>query len=186
MFSKERIINKLLLKNENSSYWKNIFQNLINILYFKDHLSKHLFSFNLVIIINNQLDIENLNILNLLKKKYIFIKLKKLEKTIPINDQEESFILNSTRKPTLFNLSQLCILLNTNLRLEGYSLNLKLRQNFLKNNLKIVSINSITNLTFPVLYLGSNIKTFTNIVEGNSVINQNLLYSTYPFKHKVT
>ena len=92
-----------------------------------------------------------------------------------------SFILNSTRKPTLFNLSQLCILLNTNLRLEGYSLNLKLRQNFLKNNLKIVSINSITNLTFPVLYLGSNIKTFTNIVEGNSVINQNLLYSTYPY-----
>merc|ERR1712194_138448 len=125
-----------------------IFQNIIDILYFKDHLSKHSFFFDLVIIINNQLDIETLNILNLLNKKYMFIKLKKLEKINFSNDHEESFLLNSNKKELHFNRSQLCLLLNLNLRFEGYSLNLKLRQNVLKNNLKVISINSITNLTF--------------------------------------
>lgn len=181
MFSKERFMDKLTTNGEKSVYWKTIFQNIIDILYFKDHLSKHSFFFDLVIIINNQLDIETLNILNLLNKKYMFIKLKKLEKINFSNDHEESFLLNSNKKELHFNRSQLCLLLNLNLRFEGYSLNLKLRQNVLKNNLKVISINSITNLTFPILYLGSTVKTLNNIIEGNSIINQSLIYSVNPY-----
>jgi|TARA_B110000116_G_scaffold60039_3_gene51375 hypothetical protein len=181
MFSKERFMDKLTTNGEKSVYWKTIFQNIIDILYFKDHLSKHSFFFDLVIILNNQLDIETLNILNLLNKKYMFIKLKKLEKINFSNDHEESFLLNSNKKELHFNRSQLCLLLNLNLRFEGYSLNLKLRQNVLKNNLKVISINSITNLTFPILYLGSTVKTLNNIIEGNSIINQSLIYSVNPY-----
>nr|QYC61866.1 NADH dehydrogenase subunit 11 [Actinocyclus sp. mgcode 4] len=182
MFSKERLTNKLLLnKNNSSAYWQTIFQNIIEILYFKDHLNKHSLFFNLIIILNNQLDMETLNILSLINKKYIFIKLKKLEKITFSNDHEESFLLNSNKKELCFNKSQFCLLLNSNLRFEGYSLNLKLRQNVLKNNLKVVSLSSITNLTFPVLYLGSTINTLNNIIEGNSIINQNLIYSINPY-----
>jgi len=111
----------------------------------------------------------------------MFIKLKKLEKINFSNDHEESFLLNSNKKELHFNRSQLCLLLNLNLRFEGYSLNLKLRQNVLKNNLKVISINSITNLTFPILYLGSTVKTLNNIIEGNSIINQSLIYSVNPY-----
>jgi len=181
MFSKERFMDKLTTNGEKSVYWKTIFQNIIDILYFKDHLSKHSFFFNLIIILNNQLDIETLNILNLLNKKYMFIKLKKLEKINFSNDHEESFLLNSNKKELHFNRSQLCLLLNLNLRFEGYSLNLKLRQNVLKNNLKVISVNSITNLTFPILYLGSTVNTLNSIIEGNSIINQSLIYSVNPY-----
>jgi len=43
MFSKERFMDKLTTNGEKSVYWKTIFQNIIDILYFKDHLSKHSF-----------------------------------------------------------------------------------------------------------------------------------------------
>merc|ERR1711966_12560 len=78
-------------------------------------------------------------------------------------------------------MGQLCILLNVNLRFEGYYLNLKLRQNFLKNNLKIISINSITNLTFPVVYLGSTMQILKEIVEGNHLLNQSFVSSINPY-----
>ena len=180
MFSKERIV-KNLTCTATRLYWKTIFQNIINILYFKDHLSKHSLFFNLTILINNQLDIDTLNFLYLLSCQYKFIKLKKLEKTINVNDHENSFILNSNRINSYLNTSQLCLLLNLNLRFEGSLLNLNLRQNFFKNNLKIVSINSITNLTYPTLYLGSMLKTINDVIEGNSILNQSLIYSKNPF-----
>ena len=181
MFSKERFMNKLITHSDKSFYWKIIFQNIIDVLYFKDHLSKHSFFFNLIIVFNNQLDLETLNVLYILNKKYTFLKLKKLEKINMLNDHEESFLLNSNKKESYFIQSQFCLLLNLNLRFEGYSLNLKLRQNVLKNNLKVISINSITNLTFPILYLGSTVNTLNSIIEGNSIINQSLVYSVNPF-----
>jgi len=181
MFSKERILTQTNF-NDKTTYWKTIFKNIITILYFKDHLSKHLFFFKLIILINNQLDINTLDLLNLMVKKYSFINLKKLEKTIySNNDQEEFFLINSKKKKNLFDKSQLCLLLNINLRFEGYYLNLKLRQNFLKNNLKIISINSVTNLTFPVIYLGSTIQIFKEIVEGNHLLNQSFVSSMNPY-----
>ena len=98
MFSKERFMNKLITHSEKSFYWKIIFQNIIDVLYFKDHLSKHSFFFNLIIVFNNQLDLETLNVLYILNKKYTFLKLKKLEKINMLNDHEESFLLNSNKK----------------------------------------------------------------------------------------
>jgi len=181
MFSKERIGNKMVLNENLVAYWKIIFQNIINILYFKDHLSHHLFFFNLIILLNNQLDLNTLNVLSLLKKKYSFIKIKKLEKFNILTDHEESFLLNSTKHSANFNQSQLCMLVNLNLRFEGSSFNLKLRKNVLNNNLKIISINSILNLTFPVLNIGSTMNVFNSIIEGNNILTQSLIYSNNPY-----
>ena len=186
MFSKERILLTSEFKYSNKKnqayYWKNLFQNLITILYFKDHLYQHFLTFKLIILINNQLDLQNLNILDLLNKKYKFIELRKLEKTLIENsDQENSFRINSTQNLTKFNVSQLCLLLNLNLRFEGSPLNLKIKQNFFKNNLKVIAINSLTNLTFPVFYLGSNLNIIIQILEGNNIITQNLIYSKNPY-----
>ena len=185
MFSKERILltSKYNYDKKNMiCYWKSLFQNIINILYFKDHLYQHVVTFKLTILLNNQIDIQNLNILYLLNKKYKFIELSKLDKTLLENsDQENSFLINSTKNLTSFNESQFCLLLNLNLRFEGSPLNLKIKQNFFKNNLKIISINSLTNLTFPVLYLGSTLNIMINIIEGNSIITQNLIYYKNPY-----
>ena len=185
MFSKERILltSKYNYDKKNMiCYWKSLFQNLINILYFKDHLYQHFVTFKLTILLNNQIDIQNLNILCLLTKKYKFIELSKLDKTLLENsDQENSFRINSTKNLTSFNESQFCLFLNLNLRFEGSPLNLKIKQNFFKNNLKIISINSLTNLTFPVLYLGSTLNKIINIIEGNSIITQNLIYYKNPY-----
>merc|ERR1711982_318310 len=74
--------NLSIQKKNQAYYWKNLFQNLITILYFKDHLYQHFLTFKLIILINNQLDLQNLNILDLLNKKYKFIELRKLEKTL--------------------------------------------------------------------------------------------------------
>jgi len=180
MFSKERVFTKFAYKDSSLDYWKQIFKNIINILYFKDHLNKHVLCFHFMILINNQLDLDTLNILYLFSYKYNFVKLKKLEKTINLNDYEDSFLLNSS-KNSYIDTSKFCILLNINLRYESASFNYKLQQNSLTNNLKIISINSITDCSYPKLYIGSTLKTVNSIIEGNSIINQNLMHSVNPF-----
>merc|ERR1712157_643838 len=64
-------------------------------------------------------------------------------------------------------------------RYEGYSLNIKLRQSYIKNNLKIFCINSIFNLTIPSFYLGSSNFTLQNISEGNHILCQELLLCNF-------
>ena len=59
--------------------------------------------------------------------------------------------------------SSLCLLIGTNSRYEGSSLNLKLRQRYFKGNFKFISIGSFLNLTFPVSFLGSNLLILKNI-----------------------
>ena len=69
----------------------------------------------------------------------------------------------------------------TNPRYEGYSLNLKLRQRFLKGNFKCLIIGSLLNLTFPVTFLGSNLRIIKTITEGNNFRCQDLKFSKNPF-----
>jgi NADH-quinone oxidoreductase subunit G len=70
--------------------------------------------------------------------------------------------------------SDLCLLVSTNIRYEGYYLNLNLRQRFLKGNFKCFILGSWIDLTFPTKFIGSNIKIFKDILEGNHSICQDL------------
>merc|ERR1712157_514508 len=108
-------------------------------------------------------------------------RIKTLENTKNFKDIEEFFLVNSLNPKNKINLSEMCLLYNLNTRYEGYSLNIKLRQSYIKNNLKIFCINSIFNLTIPPFYLGSSNFTLQNISEGNHILCQELLLSNYPF-----
>lgn len=185
MFTIERLTDfRTILNNVKTSndYLNLIYKNLVNAIYFKDHLTKHFLYnniFNIIIIINENLNLNLLSKLIFLNKKHSFIKIKTIDDKFVKNDLEESFMLKSTQQK-YFNFSQFCLLLNINTRYEGYSLNLKLRQNFFKENFKVFSISSLLNLTFPIFYLGSTTKKFIQINEGRNVICQEIVSSIYP------
>jgi NADH-quinone oxidoreductase chain G len=186
MFSPERLSNiNVSSGNEDKTNvltWNKVFNDIIYILYFQDHLSKHfLKNYRLVIIFNDNIDLETLNLLLLLSKKYIFISLRKSENSNLKIDLESNFLLNTFKNSMDLNKSDFCLLMNVNPRYENPSLNIKLRQCFLKGNLPIFSINSLVDLTYPVKSLGSNIKILSKITEGNHLICQNMSLSKNPF-----
>ena len=182
MFSLERNLPFSLYKNTTLNYWQYVFNNIQSILYFQDHLTRHTGNLLKVgIVINNSMDLETIKLLILLKNRYSFINIKKLEKNIRIqNDLEKSFLTNSLQTVTDFELSNSCLLLNINPRFEGYFFNLKLRQAVLKNNLKITGLSSKINTTYPIQYIGSNMTILKRIVEGNHFYCQQLKESVNP------
>jgi hypothetical protein len=96
-------------------------------------------------------------------------------------DLESNFqVTNLLNRKTLIN-SNLCLLLATNPRYEGHSLNLTLRQRVLKKNFKCILIGSLINLTFPVSFIGTNTNIIKSVAEGNNFTCQNLKYSINPF-----
>jgi NADH-quinone oxidoreductase chain G len=185
MFSSERI-SSLLFSNEksylNKSFsWKEIFKEIVYILYFKDHLNKHLLEISkLTIIIGQSLNLETLNLLILLEKKYPFLTVKQLNFNIHNKDIEYNLLTNTANNISKLNSSTLCLMIGINTRLEGSILNIKLRQRHLKGNFKVFTINSLTDLTFPIQNLGSNINIFKNIIEGNHLFCQKLKSATNP------
>ena len=72
------------------------------------------------------------------------------------------------------------MLLSTNSRYEGSSLNLNLRQRFFKGNYKCLTIGPIADLTFPISILGSNINILKSIVYGNYLTCQDIKLSKKP------
>jgi len=185
MFSTERV-STLLFSNEKSIFkesysWKEILKEIVFILYFKNHLNKHFLEISkLIIIISYSLNLETLYFLTLLEKKYPFLTLKKLNINNYNKDLEYNLLLNTANDISNLNSSNLCILIGVNTRLEGSTLNIKLRQRFLKGNFKVFTINSLTDLTFPTKNLGSNIKILKKIVEGNHFFCQELKTAKNP------
>ena len=186
MFSPERISQGNFLINDKTScskllQWKDIFKNIVNILYFKDHLNRHFYyTKKLTIVFNANISLEVLNLLVIISKKYNFINLRKIDSASIKNDLDTQFMLNSLADKNEFDKSNLCLLVNINSRFEGTTLNLKLRKRFLKGNFKVASIGSLSNLTFPVQYLGSNINSLKSIVEGTHFFCQELNSSINP------
>lgn len=133
-------------------------------------------------IIFDYLSVEALTMLLFILKNYSFIKLKKAQFSVQKNNELESnFQLNHLLTKIKTMSSNLCLLIATNTRYEGSTLNLSLRQRILKKNFKCVLIGSLVNLTFPVTFLGSNLSTFKTITEGNNFMCQNFNSSTNPF-----
>lgn len=118
--------------------------------------------------------------LTLLAKTYSFIKLRSLANTLKKNDLEYLFQLNSVSNQSKLNSSELGLLISTNTRYEGANLNLSLRQRFYKGNFKLLNIGPLLDLTFPISFLGSNLNTLKNILEGNNLACQDLKLAKNP------
>ena len=185
MFSPERILTCTVSNgNKNSSNieqnWSEILKNVLYILYFQNHLLKHeIKQFKLLFVFNENLDIESLVMLMLLSKKYPFINIRKSSLKKFQEDFEYNFTINSFDKNKI-SKSDLCILFNINTRYENPEINLKLRQNLLKGGLKIISINSFIDFTYPIKNLGSNTSVLKEIIEGNHTACQEFSISSKP------
>ena len=160
--------------------WEKFFKDISELMYFIDHLNLHkrnVFSF---IFAFENLSLETLNMLYLLKQTYSIIELRKVENHKSLNDFEYQYQLGaSTEKPKL-HMSTLGILINTNPRYEGYILNLSLRQRFLKGDFKLLNVGSMLDLTFPTYNLGSNFNVLKALGEGTHLSCQDVKNSEFP------
>jgi NADH-quinone oxidoreductase chain G len=185
MFSPERL-STLILTNEksyftNSLSWKQMLKEILLIFYFKNHFLKHFLEVPiLTIVINHSVSTELLNFLLLLEKKYKFIKIKQIKSNNTSKDLNTHLLINSANNVSKLNSSNLILLIGLNTRLESSTLNIKLRQRFLKGNCKIFTINSLVDLAFSTINLGSNINIFKNIIEGTHFFCQELKFAKNP------
>lgn len=170
--------NKFL--NLTSSFWDNLTKNILKILYLVDQCKKTKEKNNFFTIIFENLSIEVLSFLLIIAKNYSFINLKRAEDFNINNDLESNFQLNITTNKSKLMTSTVCLLIANNPRYESYLLNLNLKQRLAKGNFKCFSIGSLINLTFPTIFLGSNLNILKDISTGNSLICQNLKNSNRP------
>lgn len=184
MFSPDRISTPSVsggLEKKRSVSWVKLFDNIVTITYFQDHLSRHTFQkFNLHMLFTNSISIESLNMLCLLTKKYNFLKLRCIESLNNNNDLESLFLLNSFTSSNNLNKSNLCLIVNSNTRYENSNINIRLRQRSQRGNFKILYSGSLIDLTFPVNWLGSTSQIIKKLVEGTSLYCQDFLYLSNP------
>lgn len=177
MFSPERVSETFLIseKSINKKSWKNLFRELIHNIYFQDHLSKHHFkNFSIVFVFSFDINLEILLVLKLLNKKYSFLKFRKIEPYKVNSDFESNYLMDFNKSQAL---DTLCLLLSVNPRYENSSLNIRLRQQYLKGNFKIISLGSLINTTYPVQYIGSTYNTIKSLMAGNNLICQSFKQS---------
>lgn len=160
--------------------WENFFFEISEMLYVIDHLSFHRkTSFSFIFAFEN-LSLETLNMLYLLKQSCSFVELRSTESHKHLNDSESQYQLGlSIEKPKLY-MSTLGILINVNPRYEGYILNLNLRQRFLKGNFKLLNLGSVLDLTFPTYTLGSNFAILKSLAEGTHLFCQDIKSAEFP------
>lgn len=174
-----------------SKQWESLFTNINKTFYIFNICNfKQAYKYFFILVFEN-VSIEVLSFLSLIAQTNSFIKIKRAEKLKVNSNLESSFQINSATSVSKLSSSSLCLLVGVNPRYEGSSLNLKLRQRYLKGNFRLLSIGSLLDLTFPVSFLGSNLSTLKNILEGNQtfckdIINADnpiLLSNTEVFKH---
>jgi NADH-quinone oxidoreductase chain G len=160
-----------------SDTWKTLLSEIISTLYFQDHLCKHFLNTkNMYLIFDSNTSIEIVNLLNLISKKYSFIKLRKSENGLKDNDFEKYFTITEHKTITKqLDNSSLCLLVGLNSRYESSSLNTKLRKRYMKGEFNVFSIGALINLTFPTSHLGFNVSHLKSIAEGNNFFCQKLV-----------
>lgn len=160
--------------------WEGFFNDISEVMYFIDHLNLHKRDTAPFIFAFENLSLETLNMLYLLKQNCSMVELRKVESHKSCNDLESQYQLGvSTKKPKL-HMSTLGILINTNPRYEGYILNLSLRQRFLKGEFKLLTIGSMIDLTFPTYNLGSNFSILKSLGSGTHLACQDIKNSEFP------
>lgn len=166
--------------NLQQNFWFTLTKTIIKTFYFADQFKKTNLNHFFTIVFEN-LSLEVLSFLITTAQKYSFVSIKRAENLNKNNnDLESSFQINLTNNKTKLTNSTLCLLISNNPRYESYFLNLSLRQRISKGNFKCFSIGSIIDLTFPVVFLGSNVNVLKTIATGNSLICQNFKSSTKP------
>jgi NADH dehydrogenase (ubiquinone) Fe-S protein 1 len=108
------------------------------------------------------------------KKVFNLIGIQNVEYASPNFNINADYVDKFLFKNQLTDLQKadVCLLINCNTRSEGSVLNLHLRNNVQKNNLKVYSIGKTNNLTFPVKNLGLTLQTLCDIVEGRHAFCQ--------------
>jgi NADH dehydrogenase/NADH:ubiquinone oxidoreductase subunit G len=160
--------------------WESFFKEISELIYFIDHLNFQKQNALSLIFAFENISLETLNMLYLLKQTCSLVELRKVENYKLSNDLESNYQLSSlTQKPKIY-MSTLAILLNTNPRYEGYVLNLTLRQRFLKGDLKLFNIGSMLDLTFPSHSLGSTFQTVKSMGEGTHLVCQDIKNAEFP------
>ena len=120
-----------------------------------------------------------------------FIFKEFLERTINTKKYDfrpnKRFIDNSKRENYLFNSTingvekaDLILLIGTNPRYEATMLNARIRKAFVNNNIKIVSLNNVGELTYDYLSLDGRAKTIKEIVDNNHKISEEIINSKNP------
>ena len=187
MFSAEREFKILRItgkkaKPQTNFSWNSVFKDLVYYIYFFDHLNRHVSKdYKLIVIFSSNVSLEVISLLNILAKKYYFFQIRKNDNNNQINnDLEANFQLNLTLIQNILSLTKYCMLVGVNTRFEGSYLNIKLRQRYKKGNFKIFSLGSLTDLTYPVSYIGSTLKSLKTLVEGNSLNCQELNTLYFP------
>jgi NADH-quinone oxidoreductase subunit G len=160
--------------------WENFFKEISDLIYFIDHLNFQKQNALSLILAFENISLETLNMLYLLKQNCSLIELRKVENYKSSNDLESNYQLSPLTQTPKLQMSTLGILLNTNPRYEGYVLNLSLRQRFLKGDFKLFNIGSMLDLTFPTHNLGSNFQTLKSLAEGTNLVCQDIKNAEFP------
>tara|TARA_B100000900_G_scaffold79534_1_gene63966 strand:- start:866 stop:1951 length:1086 start_codon:yes stop_codon:yes gene_type:complete len=120
-----------------------------------------------------------------------FIFKEFFDRTIDSNKYEsrssQRFIDNSVRENYLFNSSingieeaDLILLIGTNPRFEATMVNARIRKAYLKNNVNIISLNDVGDLTYPYKFLDGKTQTIMDLVENKSELSKNIINSKKP------
>ena len=120
-----------------------------------------------------------------------FIFKEFFERTIDNKNYEsrssQSFVDVSLRENYLFNSmingieeTDLIFLIGSNPRFEATMLNARIRKAYLNNNLKIISLNDVGDLTYPYKNLDGKLQTIKDIVENKNDISKKILNAKKP------
>ena len=124
-----------------------------------------------------------------MEASYIFKEF--LERTIDTKNYEsrssDMFIDSSKRENYLFNStingieeSDLILLIGTNPRFEATMLNARIRKAYLKNKVKIVSLNDVGDLTYPYQSLDGKTQTIKDIFENKNELTKEVIEAQKP------
>ena len=124
-----------------------------------------------------------------MEASYIFKEF--LERTIDTKNYESRssnmFIDSSKRENYLFNStingieeSDLILLIGTNPRFEATMLNARIRKAYLKNKVKIVSLNDLGDLTYPYISLDGKTQTIKDIFENKNELTKKVIEAQKP------
>jgi len=94
---------------------------------------------------------------------------------------EKLYINTKVRSNYLFNSSiegieksDLIILIGTNPRFEATILNSRIRKNYLKNKIEIISIGDVGDLTYPYQVISNNTDTIKDIIDNKHEISEKI------------
>jgi len=167
----------LIFKKES---WQKNLKTLLKTLYLFEHCNVKTKKTYFFTVVFENLGIQTLSLLKLIEQKYSFLKLRRAENLNMPYNFEFNFQLNTASDLNILKSSTLCLLVANNPRYEGYHLNMKLRQRYLKGNFKCLVLGSLVDLTFPNINVGTNFKLLKEIAEGNSFVCQDFKTSKKP------